>query len=154
MPSFRRRVVHGIFAALAALFATGCGSGTATVSGTVTYQGQPLSGGSVIIYCADKQIVRGMIGPDGGYTIPNVPRGSVVVTVQSNARIPVGLRSPQHLPPFTSGTPTPPPVGLSAGTPSETRGAVLPPRFALPEESGLSVVVDRAHVMYDIHLKP
>jgi hypothetical protein len=86
---------------IASLFAVGCGSETATVSGTVTSQGKPVKNGSVILYCADKQIVRGLI-VDGKYTIPNVPCGSVIATVQAHAKMPAGLRLQQHLPTNTN----------------------------------------------------
>jgi len=133
---------------MAALLASGCGSSTSTVVGKVTYQGQPVSGGSVILYCPDKQIVRGIIGTDGTYSIPNVPGGIAVVTVQSPSRAPAGLRMQQSLPP-SSGGPTPPTVAAH-----DTARVLIPQRYGLPEESGLSVVVDREQVTYDIDLKP
>ncbi len=144
----RRFTVAGSLAAIAALFASGCGSETATVTGRVTYQGKPVTNGSVIVYCSDKQIVRGNIGPDGTYSIPNVPRGSLTVTVQTHARMPAGMRLQQNLPP-SSGGPIPPTAPAD-----DTSRVFVPARYALPEESGLSVVVDRGPVTYDIDLKP
>ena len=152
---FRSFSMPGVAVVFASLLSAGCGSDTATVSGTVTYRGKEIGGGSVVLYCPDRQIVRGLIETDGTYTIPNVPRGgSAVVTVQSPARVPTGLRQPQHLPPFSSGTPKPPAVGLSSGELASANLTVIPPRYALPEESGLSVVVNRRQVAYDIDLKP
>ncbi len=136
------------FAVGAALLVSGCGPRTSTVVGTVTFRGQPVAGGSVVVYCADKQIARGIIGPDGTYAIPNVPPGTAVVTVQAPARAPVGLQLKQNLPP-SQGGPIAPAVG-AAGAPR----VAIPPRYALPEESGLSVAVDRGQVTYDIDLKP
>lgn len=137
------------FAVGAALLASGCGAPrTSTVVGTVTFLGEPVAGGSVVVYCADKQIARGIIGPDGTYAIPNVPPGTAVVTVQAPSRVPEGLQIKQNLPPSQGG-----PVVPSGGPVGAPRAAI-PPRFALPEESGLSVTVDRAHVTYDIDLKP
>ncbi|MBP3960651.1 hypothetical protein J8F10_35960 [Gemmata sp. G18] len=135
--------------ALGCLLAAGCGAKTATVTGHVTYKGKPVTGGSVVFYCADKQIVRGLIGTDGKYTIPNVPTGTgtAVVTVQSHMKVPEGFRMKQQLPPSTGG-PVPP-----AADPTDAPKVALPPRYALPEESGLAVVVDRDHVTYDIDLK-
>lgn len=131
-----------------ALCASGCGSGTATISGRVTFQGKPVAGGSVIVYCSDKQIVRGIIGADGSYSIPNVPYGSAVVTVQAHSRLPQGLRLHQTVPP-SSGGPIPPTADVN-----DTARVIVPQRYALPEESGLSVAVDRGQVTYDIDLKP
>lgn len=147
---FRWSVVPWALGALGCLLAVGCEPKTATVSGVVTYQGKPVSGGSVVFYCSDKQIVRGLVGPDGRYSIPNVPVGSAsaVVTVQSHAKVPEGFRLKQQLP-ASSGGPVPPAV--EASDPNKT---TLPARYALPEESGLSLVVGRAQVTYDIDLKP
>jgi len=149
MPTPRRwPAAPGRLAALLTLLAAGCGSSTSTVAGTVTYRGRPVTGGSVILYCEDRQIVRGLIGVDGRYAIPNVPLGTAVVTVQPHPRQPEGLRLPQHLPPSVNG-PVPP-----TGPPGTAPAVPLPPRYALPEESGLSVTVGRDHLTYDIDLNP
>jgi hypothetical protein len=136
--------------ALGCLMAAGCEPKTATVSGKVTYHGKPVTGGSVVFYCSDKQIVRGLIGTDGRYSIPNVPIGSAsaVVTVQSHTKLPDGFRVKQQLPPSNGG-----PVAPTA-EPAEAKKVNLPPRYALPEESGLSIVIGTAEVTYDIDLKP
>lgn len=131
------------------VFASGCDSGTATATGIVTYQGKPVPGGSVVFYCADKQIVRGLIGTDGRYTIPNVPCGPATVTVQSPSRLPAGMRLRQNLPPVKDG-PLPP---TQEAAESVGRGGAIPPRYALPDESGLSVVVGRGQLTFDIDLK-
>ena len=146
-----RRLGRPAAATLFAGFAvalSGCGDGTGSVAGTVTFRGKPVPGGSVVLYCADKQIVRGLIGPDGRYDIPNVPAGAAAVTVQAHARVPDGLRIKQHLPPAHDG-PTPPDAA-----PATDKVAALPPRYSLPEESGLSVVVGRGPTTFDIHLSP
>jgi hypothetical protein len=134
-------------AALLPLCASGCGSSTATVEGTVSIQGKPVKSGSVIFYCQDKQIVRGLI-VDGQYTIPNVPCGHATVTVQAHAKVPSGLRLDQRLPPIVNG---PIPGPIEATSPSFVS---IPPRYSHPEESGLSIVIDSAHVTYGIDLKP
>jgi hypothetical protein len=134
--------------ALACLAAAGCGPNTSTLVGKVTYQGKPVTSGSVLVYCPDKQIARGIIGTDGAYTIPNVPCGRATVTVQSHTRLPSGMSLQQTLPP-SSGGPIPPTVEAS-----DRAWVSIPPRYALPEESGLSVVADRGRVTYDIDLKP
>jgi hypothetical protein len=134
--------------ALAAASLSGCGSSTSTVTGAVTYQGQTLTSGSVILYCADKQIVRGLIASDGTYTIPNVPCGPATVTVQAHTRVPTGLGLKQQLP-VAVGGPIPP--GFE---PPERQPISIPSRYGLPEESGLSIEVDSRTLTYDIVLKP
>ena len=144
----RRSCLAAGLLGLACLLSAGCGDSNATVSGQVTYQGKAVPSGSVIVYCADKQIVRGVIGVDGRYSIPNVPTGQAVVTVEAHARVPSGLRMKQKLPPSSGG-----PIAPTVEAP-ETGKTSLPPRYALPEESGLRVVVDRGRVTYDIDLQP
>jgi hypothetical protein len=142
----RRRLAGAL--ALLCLSAAGCGNRTATVAGRVTHLGKPVTGGSVIVYCADRQIVRGVIAVDGTYTIPNVPYGPATVTVQAAPGAPAGLRMRQITPAAVDG-PIPPAVPADGPT-----GPPIPPRYAVPVESGLSVAVDRAAVTYDIDLKP
>lgn len=147
MPAIVRAA--GWLAAALPLVAAGCGANPTTVSGTVTFQGRPVPGGSVILYCEDKQIVRGLIGPDGHYSIPNVPRGAVTVAVQAHPRVPDGMQMKQNLPPAAGG-PLPPSAGLADGG----KAVAIPQRYGLPEESGLSAVVGRDAVRYDIDLRP
>lgn len=147
MPRSRRRRAAGPVALLC-LLAAGCGERTATVAGRVTHLGKPVAGGSVIVYCSDKQIARGVIAVDGSYAIPNVPLGTATVTVQALPRVPVGLHGKQVLPPAVNG---PAPPAVEAPDPTK---AGIPLRYALPEESGLAVVIDRGTVTYDIDLKP
>ncbi|HEX4608605.1 MAG TPA: carboxypeptidase-like regulatory domain-containing protein [Urbifossiella sp.] len=148
MPVARLRpAVLTCLIALPAL-AAGCGRGPAEVSGRVTCGGKAVTGGSVILYCADGQIVRGLLGPDGRYAIPNVPHGPVVVTVQAHARVPDGMKMRQTLPPSVNG-----PIPPATDRPVAEKVAPVPPRYALPEESGLSLVVDRPRVGYDIALE-
>jgi hypothetical protein len=146
----RSLLVPGLVVGFALLPAPGCGFHTATVTGLVTLGGRPVGDGSVVFYCADKQIVRGLIGPDGRYSIPNVPWGPATVTVQSHPRVPDGMRMRQNLPPSSGGPELPPAVEGPAARP----GVVIPPRYGLPEESGLSVLIDRERLTYDIDLRP
>jgi hypothetical protein len=67
MTTYRRRfeLIHRVadgkvgfattLAAMIALMASGCGSRTGTVSGKVTYHGQPLTSGLVIFVAADER---------------------------------------------------------------------------------------------------
>jgi hypothetical protein len=49
----------------------------------VSYLGRPLSDGTVLLLASDGQAYQGQIGPDGHFTIPEVPRGEARVTVTS-----------------------------------------------------------------------
>jgi hypothetical protein len=64
------------------LLAGGCGKSTGSVSGKVTYKGQPLSSGKVT-FLGERASAFGLIGPDGTYSIPNAPAGQVTITVEN-----------------------------------------------------------------------
>jgi hypothetical protein len=148
MHSSRRSLLMAVAVVFClSLCTTGCGSGTATVEGTVTFQGKPVKSGSVVLYCEDKQIVRGLI-VDGQYAIPNVPCGSAIVTVQAHAKIPSGLRLQQQLPPITNG-----PIQNPNET-ADSSSFKIPLRYSQPEESGLAIAIDSAHMTFRIDLKP
>ena len=71
----------------AALFASlvlvGCGSKQSELSGTVTYQGKPLSSGSVLVAGSDGMVKASPIQPDGAYKIKGIVTGTIRVTVSS-----------------------------------------------------------------------
>ena len=127
---------------------SGCGRPLSTLTGHVTYQDKPVTGGSVVLYCEGQQIVRGQIDPNGTYTVSNVPRGRVQVTVLPPARLPEGFHKKYQTPPVING-PITPGVGKSD---KEARELAIPQRFGVPEESGLAVVVGRGTTEFDIHL--
>jgi hypothetical protein len=67
--------------ALLLLFATGCGQTTGSISGTITYRGDPVADGTVSAFVAGKMIA-GKI-ENGRYEIRGVPLGEAFVTVVS-----------------------------------------------------------------------
>jgi len=128
---------------------SGCVKKTASISGQVLHQGQPLTSGSVIIYCSNKQIVRGVIGAGGRYTVNNVPPGPAVVTIKTHASVPPAFQLKQKLPPSSNGPVPPVPDNSKLLT-----AIVIPERYGIPEESGLSVQVDRSQLVFDVDLQP
>jgi hypothetical protein len=145
----RRLAAPGGALALLALICAGCGSGTTTVSGRVTYQGKPIPGGSIVLYCADKQIVHAILGADGTYTIPDVPRGEAVITIQTPQPKPYMIKHRLNLPPAVNG---PAPAVVEPARGEEV--VQLPLRYTLPEESGLTVMVEGKNLTHDIDLRP
>lgn len=135
-------------ALLSAFCASGCSKNTATLSGRVTMRGVPLTSGSVVVFCSDQQICRGVIDTDGRYTIPDIPRGICRVTVQTKNGIPTGLRTPQRLPPNIEAP------SLPASVLPQEKGIVIPARYTIPDESKLTVNIDDSNVIYDIDLQP
>jgi len=68
-----------VFLALSVL---GCGRGTATVSGTVTLDGKPLSAGKIVFIPKGAPAVAGEV-KDGQYSVQGVPTGDATVTVDN-----------------------------------------------------------------------
>lgn len=69
---------------LVLMLCVGCG-GTGELSGNVSYKGKPLKGGAVTF--VEKETGRSypsMIGPDGGYKIPQIPTGDYKVCVDTS----------------------------------------------------------------------
>lgn len=130
------------------LMLSGCNRGTCTLAGHVTFQNKPLTNGSVILFCENQQIVRGVIANDGSYSIPNVPRGLVRVTVTPVIRLPEGYQKKYDLPPVING-PVIPQFGSSDKGQKLTP---IPDRYSVPEESGIAVKVDQPVTAFDIHL--
>lgn len=84
------------------LVAIGCGEGsnTQTVTGSVSYQDQPLNSGAVAFFPGESRPIQAKINQGGGYTA-ELPPGEYKVTVI------VGLDLP---PDWKEGDPTPPPA--------------------------------------------
>ena len=126
----------------------GCGRRGDSVTGKVTFRDNLLNTGSVILYCEDQQIIHGVIGPDGTYAIPNVPRGRVRVTVRAPARQNELFRPRGQMPAAVNG-PVFPGSGPSA---KDSPLPVIPARYELPEESGLTLTVAGGVTVFDINL--
>jgi hypothetical protein len=79
-------VLGGLWLATGLLALTGCGGSghppTVAVSGTVTFQGEPLTNGTVRFVPVDPQTGRpaeGIIGPDGKFTLSTFSPGDGVL---------------------------------------------------------------------------
>lgn len=86
LQSFRspRRAV-GLASLMLAVGLTGCGSKLNSVTGKVTYKGQPLPNGSVMFIGDNAKGDSSPIEADGTYNIKNAPLGMVKITVTTGA---------------------------------------------------------------------
>jgi hypothetical protein len=125
----------------------GCGSGkaTATVTGTVTYQGKPLPAGKVSFFGLDGQVASGLIGEDGSYEITNVPLGLVKVAVSTPLPPPPEIikAAKEGKRRFGKGNP----ITVDSNTVS------IPAKYSEPAKSGLSLTVTEGSQPYVIELK-
>jgi hypothetical protein len=120
---------------------------TATVTGTVTYQGRPVTYGSVIFLNADKTARSGVIATDGSYRVEGVLPGTARIGVISRdpARGRSAVRGPKSASPATTSE-TAPTAPASGWFP-------LPSRFESPASSGLSCDVNSGSSSHDIEMK-
>ena len=132
-------------AVLVAVVGFGYGAGgAATVSGRVTYRGQPVRVGTVLIEGRDG-IARTAAITDGTYAVPGVPVGPCRVAVLSPLPAQAGAG---QLPDKDKQGP-----GRPAGRRSPPPGWVkLPERYGDPEKSGLGCDVGRGTTTYDVEL--
>jgi hypothetical protein len=80
------RAFHVRFIAWACLAAAvlGCsGAKRGSVTGTVTYKGQPVKAGTVYFYHDEGGTYQSELKPDGSYQFMDVPTGSVVAVVNN-----------------------------------------------------------------------
>lgn len=89
-----------LLAVLVTGFMLGC-SGTnpnapATVSGSVTFKGAPVTGGSINFYKADGGLAgSGGIKADGSFLVTDVPTGEMLVTVDNENLNPATKEAPK-----------------------------------------------------------
>jgi hypothetical protein len=154
------RLLGPVGAVLVLAGATGCG-GTGTITGKVTYQGRPLTGGTVLFTSASgKGSQSSPIGPDGSYTIEKMPTGPAKVAVDTggsaqrppgvfgggppkqmqpgkDVKLPEGVKSPLYNP------------EAKQGKPPER----IPEQYANPDTSKLTYTVRSGSQTHEIELK-
>jgi hypothetical protein len=120
--------------------AGGCSSAErpATVTGTVTFDGKPVTGGTIGFIPADGRPYQGDIQADGSYRVENVPLGECIViinppAVDDSARFKVIKDSQGNVPP------TPPPP--------------FPLRYADMQGSDLRYVVKSGENVYKAEMR-
>ncbi len=140
-----------------AIGAAGCGRSVGTVTGKVTYKGQPLKGGVVSFTPADGKgpPVPATIAEDGSYTAEKVPTGEMHVTVDnSNLKPPPdvlkGGGPPKYQPPPEA------PAGVDYKPPDVSGNAArytpIPEKYASPDETPLKVTVKTGTQTFPIDL--
>jgi hypothetical protein len=121
--------------------AVGCGKPTGTVSGKVTFKGQPVSFGTIALLSEDGQVVSAMLEPDGGYTVGKVPVGPARITVQS-------------MPPPPPIRPLDDKMGEKMPAMGERKFVPIPKRYLDAEKGGLTYTVKEGPQTPDLDLQP
>lgn len=140
------RWIGGALCSILLLFLCGCGN-SANVSGKISYQGRPITYGSVIFLRSDNSAFTAAIKPDGSYLVEGIPPGNASIAVIS--RNPALGRSAVH-----------PPKPNSAGKPEAAlqETAVqgwfpLPHNYEDAKSSGLTCDITKGQVIHDIELR-
>ncbi len=155
----------------AAVFTLGilaCSPPTGSVSGKVTYKGQPLKGGYVaFINSSGGQTFSAPIQEDGSYQIPKITGGSYKVTVETESLKPQGETKgvpfksvskegppKENLPPKLNLPGNPADFGYKMATPGGQldRYVPIPRKYADPDQSGLQFDFRGGNQTYDINL--
>ena len=119
----------------------------ASTSCSVTYQGRPVTYGSVIFLSAGQVARSGVIQPDGSYGVEGVAPGAVKIAVISHA--PSKGRST-----LRGGKPTRPNERRADPQSAVVNGWFpLPTRFEEPNTSGLDYTLASGRVSHDLDLK-
>lgn len=128
--------------AIVALLA-GCSSAsTGSITGTVTYNDEPVSWGTIAVYSDDGRVTSGVI-QEGHYILMNAPLGPAGITVQAH-------QSPPMM------TPPLDPTLAAKGRPEKrlAKFVRLPARYADNTKSGLRYDVMEGMQTHNIALQP
>ena len=122
----------GVCITMAALIGCGGDSGKATVAGKVTYNGAPLTAGTISLCPASASPIPIPIKTDGTFVASDVPVGPMTVAIASG---PEGYRP--------AGGPLPPGAPVTAGSTGASQGPTppvvnIPAKYADPKTSGLT----------------
>jgi len=135
------------------LFA-GCGPAhppAPSVSGVVTFEGEPLTEGCVTLFGSGGAVASGDIQRDGTFRVPHAPLGSVRVSIVQLTRGTPFLQSTKldgdasEIPLFKN-------KPVAQAHTEEIPQQILAQRYADPERSGLSFTVIPGPQEHDFHL--
>jgi hypothetical protein len=142
---------------LAVVLSQGCSGGPRSdVFGTITYEGKPVKGGTIILLAPDNRTYPGRIQDDGSYRITSVPQGKIQVAVQGS-------------PPRVKPRPAPDTKGPTSQAKEERKtadnqkqaalppppsdGLQIPAWYSDPTRSGLSLELGASQQEFSVDLK-
>ena len=154
-----RGVLTAVFLSLIFLANLGCSPSKGEVSGTVTYKGQKVTGGSVVFHSTEgKGSVPATIGEDGTYSAPKVPSGEVKVTVETDSVKPAtGAKNrppAAMMPPAGADVPKDAADGsIYSGKAKIGKYVQIPDTYASPEKTSLTFIITGGKQTIDLELK-
>jgi hypothetical protein len=152
----------GLVLSVILLISFGCGKPTGDISGKVTYQGKPVSGGSIIFFDAENlQVGSGALGLDGEYSVFKVPAGPMKIAVSAPTALP---RRRQKDSRSSSLATEKAPEGANPKAPKWNGGGaapgarsrvdvVIPAKYTRPDQSGVTYTVQPGQQEHNIDLE-
>lgn len=127
-----RRPIRSAALAVLAVGMSGCGWGGGDVTGTVRFNGTPVTSGWVTVNYpnGEHSPLSGIIHPDGTYRVPGCPSGAARITVR------------------------PADGGLPGKKVAGQKAPMVPARYADAEKSDLRLKATGRPQTFDIDLKP
>jgi hypothetical protein len=146
-----RRAFQGL-GLLLVVGATGCGTSVGSVSGKVTFKGEPVGGGIVTFHLPGKPAKTAPIGPDGSYSIDDVPIGELKIAVDTStakpAEPPPEGTVPQNMPPEARKS-----AVYGGKRPEGGKYVEIPANYSDTNTSGLTYTVKTGSQTHKIELK-
>jgi len=137
----------GFLVLMIVLTAIFSGSGKATLTGRVTYQGRPVIWGSVLLVSSDGKSASGPIDSDGSFRVEDAPPGPVSVAVVSHDPL------VQHWATGLKTTRVRPTASIFSAAPVDRqRWFPLPPQYEEPASSGVTLLLSKGANQLDITL--
>jgi hypothetical protein len=153
----RVRVLFGA-SLIFAVAAFGCAKNPhapAKVSGSVSYKGNPVKGGTIQFYGSDGAAYSCQISPDATYSVTDIPEGELVVTVETESINParkaaVGGKDYER----RMSTMQPPPPDRAPPPASQLQGfyVKIPEKYGNSKTSPVTVVIKSGRQVRDIEL--
>jgi hypothetical protein len=139
---------------VAAAAAAGCNRDVprSTVTGTVTFRGQPLREAAVVFLASDNGTHALILDNAGRYRVDGVARGTVRVVVQPEPEAAATSRPERPTPIRAGGGETAKDAARIVAPPALKAGPPVPPKYARPETSGLSFQLTEPEQQYDLDL--
>lgn len=142
------------------LLALGCSSGNtlapAKISGSVSYKGKPVTGGTVQFVDATGVAYPAVIADDGTYAVNDVPEGELIVTVETESVNPERKEAAQgkDYNRRMNIAQQPPPSGSRVPNAQEQKAKYvkIPGSYANPKTTPLTYTANRGRQVYNIEL--
>jgi hypothetical protein len=136
---------------------TGCSKNPyapASISGSVSFNGQPIKAGSMKFYTAQGVAYDAQLTGDGTYSATDIPEGELVITVETESisphkTAPQGAEAAKRA---KANITQPPPPGMAPAPDPSALYIKIPEKYSNPKTSPLTVQVKSGRQVHDVKL--